>query len=269
MDKIDNINKYMEKYGDGHDSGMMTSLWAPCLWKSIFFVCSNYPVSPTEDQKKNYKSWLLLLGSVMPCKYCRENFQNHMKDAKLQLTDKIMDNRYTLMKWAFEFKKAVCEAVGTIYLLTFDQFVEDMESYRARCVENENGCSMSTEAKVNAYEHYNRPECPFIPYETAIKFKKYAIERGLDNKYFDYIEACKNAEHNNEIWLNRTKICCQRIKNIKENGLYNVEQDGIYKGLPTIQELKLLMMLSTTLCKKNIEEIINKLTEMNWIGFNV
>ena len=216
-------------------------------------------MEPTDEQKKDFKTWLTLLGSVMPCKYCRESYKKHIQEPKLQLSDSVMANRVTLIKWAYDLKNTVNEATGTIYALTFDDFVEKYESYRARCVETDDGCLMTSAAKKNAFDHLNKPDCPIISYDKAIQFKNYAIKRGMSNKYFDFLEACKDADYNDDIWLKRNEICSRRIKNIRENGLSGIESEGEYKGLPTLQELKLMMMLSSTLCKKNLDEVINKM----------
>ena len=38
-----------------------------------------------------------------------------------------------------------------------------------------------------------------------------------------------------------------------------IEKDGEFKGLPTIYELKLISMLCTTICCKELSELINKI----------
>ena len=42
-------------------------------------------------------------------------------------------------------------------------------------------------------------------------------------------------------------------------GIPSVEKDGEFKGLPTIYELKLISMLCTTICCKELSEISNKI----------
>ena len=35
--------------------GMLTSVWGPSMWHTLHTISFNYPVNPTEEDKKNYK----------------------------------------------------------------------------------------------------------------------------------------------------------------------------------------------------------------------
>ena len=39
--------------------GMMVSVWGSALWHSLHTMSFNYPVNPTEDDKKNYDNPIL------------------------------------------------------------------------------------------------------------------------------------------------------------------------------------------------------------------
>ena len=59
--------------------GMQSAIFGPAFWMSIHLVSFNYPLEPTEVDKENYHNWLMSIGKVLPCRYCRENFENHLK----------------------------------------------------------------------------------------------------------------------------------------------------------------------------------------------
>ena len=48
------------------DSGMLTTVWGPSLWHSLHTMSFNYPVNPTNKEKKNYKKFILSLKHVLP-----------------------------------------------------------------------------------------------------------------------------------------------------------------------------------------------------------
>ena len=59
--------------------GMMTKIWGPAMWHYLHTMSFNYPVNPTNDDKKNYRDFILNLKNVLPCKYCRINLSNNFK----------------------------------------------------------------------------------------------------------------------------------------------------------------------------------------------
>ena len=61
------------------DNGMLSSIWGPSLWHALHCMSFNYPLNPTEKDKKNYHKFIKSLENVLPCKYCRINLPNNMK----------------------------------------------------------------------------------------------------------------------------------------------------------------------------------------------
>ena len=61
------------------NDGMVTNIWGPSLWHVLHTISFNYPVNPTSDDKKNYKQFILSLRDVLPCRACRENFADNIK----------------------------------------------------------------------------------------------------------------------------------------------------------------------------------------------
>ena len=56
--------------------GMLTSVWVPAAWHLLHTISFNYPITPTEEQKKYYKEFIESMTNVLPCKYCRMNLEN-------------------------------------------------------------------------------------------------------------------------------------------------------------------------------------------------
>ena len=59
-------------------------------------------------------------------------------------------------------------------------------------------------------------------------------------------------------WAIRNKKCLEIIQKIRLSG-QQVEQEGEFKGLPTLDELTLISMLSTTLKKNELVELTKRL----------
>jgi len=122
-----NQNDYNSK------DGMLTSVWGPSLWHSLHAISFNYPTKPTKVQKRQYLSFFMSLGNVLPCKYCRDNFANNIK--KIPLNMSTMRNRDTLSKWLYNLHEEINTMLGKKSNLTYDDVRNRYEMFRARCIE--------------------------------------------------------------------------------------------------------------------------------------
>ena len=126
--------------------GMITMVWGPMVWHFLHIISFNYPINPTKEQKNDYKNYLLYLGKVLPCKYCRDNFATNLK--KAGFSNKVLKNRDTFSKFIYKLHNSVNKMLNKSTYETF-VFVRDRyEMFRARCVNDtpvlprttENGC---------------------------------------------------------------------------------------------------------------------------------
>ena len=81
---------------------MLTSVWGPNLWHVLHTISFNYPVKPTEKDKKRYMNFIKSLQYVLPCRYCRDNLKKNLKVVKLNKS--VMKNRDTFSKLHTIFK---------------------------------------------------------------------------------------------------------------------------------------------------------------------
>ena len=72
--------------------GMLTSVWGPSLWHYMHTMSFNYPVNPTNVQKKYHKQFIMSLKYVLPCKYCRMNLRKNLK--AVPITDTVLKNHW-------------------------------------------------------------------------------------------------------------------------------------------------------------------------------
>jgi len=112
--------------------GMLTSVWGPSMWHSLHTISFNYPVKPTEEDKKDYYKFFLSMKKVLPCKYCRLNYVKNLK--AVPLTMKTMENRNTLSKWLYDLHEEINKMLGKKSNLTYEDVKLRYEMFRSRCL---------------------------------------------------------------------------------------------------------------------------------------
>ena len=113
--------------------GMLTAVWGPSLWHYLHVVSFNYPLNPTNLQKKYYKQMILNLQNTLPCKYCRINLKNNFK--KYPLNDFIFENRNNFSRYIFNLHEIVNKLLNKNSGLTYCEVRERYEHFRSRCTE--------------------------------------------------------------------------------------------------------------------------------------
>ena len=100
-------------------------IWGPSVWKALHFISFAYPNDPTEKQKKTYKSFFQTFHGVLPCSICSNNYERHL--IELPLTDSVMKNRESLIKWVIDMHNLVNKENGKpIY--SYDKALENIMS---------------------------------------------------------------------------------------------------------------------------------------------
>jgi hypothetical protein len=112
--------------------GMLTSIWGPLVWHFLHIISFNYPINPTNQDKQNYKNYLLSLGKILPCKYCRDNFDKNLK--KCKFSDKVFKDRTTFSKFIYCFHNEVNKMLDKNIFETYSFVRDRYETFRARCI---------------------------------------------------------------------------------------------------------------------------------------
>ena len=114
------------------NDGILTSVWGPSMWHSLHAISFNYPVSPTSQNKKEYRDFILNLQNVLPCGKCRENLKKNFKT--LPLTMDKMKNRETFSRYIYDLHEVVNTMLGKKSGLSYEDVRERYEHFRARCL---------------------------------------------------------------------------------------------------------------------------------------
>jgi len=128
--KIKKKNSYTRKHYQSND-GMLTSVWGPGAWHFLHTMSFNYPVKPTCDDKRHYRSYILDLVNVLPCGKCRDNLCKNFK--RHPLLYKHMKSRTTFSKYMYKLHEFINIMLGKKSGLTYTEVRDRYENFRSRC----------------------------------------------------------------------------------------------------------------------------------------
>lgn len=117
-------------------NGFLTTIWGPCIWTFLHTVSFNYPIQPTQQDKKHYRDFVLSLRHILPCGICRNNLQKNFK--KLPLTMKAMESRESFSRYVFELHECVNRMLHKHSGLTYETVRDRFENFRAHCLKGKN-----------------------------------------------------------------------------------------------------------------------------------
>lgn len=126
------------------NDGMLTTVWGPPMWHYLHTMSFNYPVNPSNKDKKYYKEFILNLKNVLPCGKCRENLKRNLKT--LPITNRVMKNRHTFSKYVFDLHELINKMLNKKSGLTYNKVRDRYEHFRSRCTQKkikikDNGCT--------------------------------------------------------------------------------------------------------------------------------
>jgi len=117
----------------GDDTGMQTRVWGPAGWLFLHCIAQNYPWEPTIEQKKYYLNFFKLVGNVLPCRYCRESYQQFIKEQDTLLNNKVLESRKTLVNWLYLIHNKVNAKLEVNNIPSLKEVTDRYESYRSKC----------------------------------------------------------------------------------------------------------------------------------------
>ena len=83
-------------------------VWGPVVWHALHYITLGYPnTNPSEEKKQKYKTFFSLLADVLPCSICANHFSENL--VKMPLSDKVLENKESLVKWLIDFHNIVNE----------------------------------------------------------------------------------------------------------------------------------------------------------------
>jgi hypothetical protein len=130
-EKYNKTKKTYYKKDYESNNGMLVSIWGPSAWHFMHTMSFNYPVHPTNADKKHYRDYMLNLVNILPCGKCRKNLKENFK--KLPLKKINMRNRESFSRYVYDLHELVNHMLGKESGLSYLQIKERYEHFRARC----------------------------------------------------------------------------------------------------------------------------------------
>jgi hypothetical protein len=115
------------------DSGMRTAIWGPTGWIFLHCIAQNYPWRPSQEQQENYYNFFKLTGNVLPCRYCRESYQQFCNEPGTLLSMDTMKNRKSLVTWLYRIHNKVNKKLEVKSHPTLREVWDKYESFRSVC----------------------------------------------------------------------------------------------------------------------------------------
>lgn len=254
--------------------GLVPKIWGPHTWIFLHSITFDYPEKPTQEDKENYKKYFELIGAVLPCYHCRESYKKYIQTGTTELNDDVMKDRESITKWLYYVHEAVNNKLNVDYGVSYNDVVQRYESYRGSCIHDKkqdaykkqdteevipNTCEINANKKQTLYKIN---DCPIIPNKLSKHFVKYARMRGLTgNDFYIVNDLDKNIKKDNNLWNRRNIECREIIDKMRSQEISSLESQGKWKDLPTIDELKLILRLSSNLSREKLIETIKKLPQ--------
>lgn len=238
-------------------NGLITSIWGPHEWESFHSKTFGYPIAPSEQEKINYLIHFTSLGDVLPCKYCRESYKKFISEGDTILNMDTMQSRESLTKWGHRLHDAVNQKLGMDYGVTYEEMCFKFESYRARCTKTDKGCIMPLDEKAQSYQKAETQRAPIVNKKYCEYLIPYAKYLGLHG-FGDSIDKYSTIKRNSPKWAKRDCDARRIINHMRKNGISALEPNG----MPSLHEMLLLSMLSTTIDKEKLIEIVNKTNKL-------
>jgi hypothetical protein len=101
--------------------GYNPKIWGPEAWHFIHFVALNYPINPTEDDKRRYNNFFHSLQYTLPCEGCAYNFGEKLKKHPPKL-----ESRKSLFEWTVDIHNEVNESNGK-KKLTYEEAIRKID----------------------------------------------------------------------------------------------------------------------------------------------
>jgi hypothetical protein len=117
----------------GDDQGQNTNVWGPAGWLFLHCIAQNFPWEPDDQKKQSYLKFFRLLGDVLPCRYCRESYQQYINEPCTKLDESVVKNRKTMVKWLYDIHNKVNKKLGVKDVPCLQEVWDRYESYRSKC----------------------------------------------------------------------------------------------------------------------------------------
>ena len=88
---------------------MNQNLWGPKYWFTLHTISFEYPMYPTDNDKRIYQQIFTSFQHVLPCSVCRRNYRKNLKELPIE---NYLENRKALVYWVIDLHNKVNVETG-------------------------------------------------------------------------------------------------------------------------------------------------------------
>jgi len=103
-------------------------IWGNDAWNYFHYVIFGYPDNPSNTDKYNYMNWCRMFAETLPCETCRDSFKTMIDRPPLMLTNNILENRNSFIKWGWMVHNETDKHTGSSHTLSYEAFLEKYSS---------------------------------------------------------------------------------------------------------------------------------------------
>ena len=166
-------------------NGMQSSVFGPPIWHTLHIISFNYPVNPSDLDKKHYTNFILSFEHVLPCIYCRINYKKNLESAKFNPS--VMKNRETFSRFVHRLHNCVNETLGKKIKISYEEVRDRYEHFRSRCTESEDSDKIIKQQLINK----NEKGCNDSLYGTKSKCIIQIVPKASKSETFKMNPKCK------------------------------------------------------------------------------
>lgn len=125
------------------NNGFVSTTWGPAMWMILHMVSMNYPILPSDQERYEYSTWFKLVGSILPCGACRDNFNKSLIilgfDINVDMKSRETFSRFVHLLHTYT-NKILQKNIFVRYEDTY-AFYEQLRATDCKSVETEDACT--------------------------------------------------------------------------------------------------------------------------------
>ena len=123
---------------------MNQNIWGPKFWFTLHTVSFEYPINPTQQDKKIYYNYYDSYKYLLPCSVCRKNYKINLKELPLINS---LNSRRDLVHWVIDIHNKVNTETGK-RLYSYEEAIKLYEKLLNRKINLNNNKNNN---EINAY----------------------------------------------------------------------------------------------------------------------
>lgn len=101
---------------------MDPKIWGRNMWTNMVHVAQAFPLNPTNQDRKNYQTFYLIIKDILPCYACRQNYARHLKELPVNTS-----SRNNLLQWLHQLHNKTLRQMKRSEL-TYEKFIQKYDN---------------------------------------------------------------------------------------------------------------------------------------------